>query len=456
MPLRAIGFSIIFVYLAFGALVEPVLGILGYMAIYMIGAEKQWWHAVLNPLGIRYSLTFAALTAIGILLNRHKLKFKKLLLRQEILALILLLWIWVLHLLGAETVNRYAFTDPPAIKLTKVMFFILMLTHVVTKPKDINKVVWLFVICAFMLGLQAYGLPRSAYIGGRLDGRVGGSDFLDSNALAAFMVASSVIIGSVFMRTAWWGKIICGAAGAFALNTIVLCRSRGAVLALVGAGVAIIALSPRHIRGKMIAGALVALLGLAYVSDAQFLARMANIGNNVSSAVEAGQTSDMSTNMRLAAWRGGFKMFKAHPLGVGAGNFNQYIGYYSSEVEGLSPHSTYVQAIAELGFPGLILVLALFINGGVTTLKVLKDSHHLSEPDRSILQWSSLGFGAVIVGYATCGLTAHLLYYEAFWWFLLMPVCLQRASENAHEEYLLTMPSVDTNEPDAVQSWMLK
>lgn len=34
------------------------------------------------------------------------------------------------------------------------------------------------------------------------------------------------------------------------------------------------------------------------------------------------------------------------------------------------------------------------------------------------------------------GLTGHLMYAEAFWWYLMLPVCLQRAFENAREDVL--------------------
>lgn len=439
MSLSIIVFLIVVVSLACGALVEPVLGILGYMTIYMIGPEIKWWHAPLNHFGLRYSLTFAVLIAISILFNRHKIRYKKLFVRQEVLALLLLLLMWILALTGVETVGRYAYNDHPALKIAKVMIFCLMMTHVITRPKDVNKIMWLFVFCSLILGLQAYNVPQRAFIGGRLDGRVGGIDFLDSNALAAFMVSLTVLTGTVLMRTSLPGKLLCAVTAAFSMNTIVLCKSRGAVLALIGSGIAFIFGSPRHLRTRIIIALLAASVGLLYVSDTEFLERMGRITSQAGSAIEKGVTSDGSANMRLKAWRGGLMMFKDHPLGVGPGNFNQYIGRYSPDVSGLSPHSTYIQSIAELGIPGLVLLLALFVNGEMTVLKVLKKTYQLPEPDRTILQWSSLGLGAVLAGWATCGITAHLLYQEGFWWFLLLPVCLQRASENAHEDHLLAL-----------------
>jgi len=447
MPLRTILFSSVFICFAFGAFFTPLFGILGYVAHYIIGAEKQWWHAPLNPLGIRYSLSFAVLTAVGIMLHRNKLKFKKLLVRQEVLALIMLLLLWMLYFINPETVGRYVATDHPTIKITKAMIFCLMMTHVITRPKDLDKLMWLFVVGSLLLGMQAYGLPRSAFMGGRLDAVVGGSDFLDANALAAFMVAASVIAGTVFMRASWRGKLPCAATGAFSLNTIVLCRSRGAFLALFGAGIAIVFMSPRHIRGKLIVGMVVGALGMLYLSDPQFLERVAKISEHAAAIAEGGESRDRSTMMRIEAWRGGIQMFRDHPLGVGPGNFNQYIGRYAPTVEGLSPHNIYIQTLAELGFPGMLVLLGLLGNGLWTVRNVVRISDRLSEPERSILQWSSCGLGAIIVSYATSGLTANILYFEGFWWFLLLPVCLQRASENAHEALLATThetPAVET------------
>ncbi len=143
-------------------------------------------------------------------------------------------------------------------------------------------------------------------------------------------------------------------------------------------------------------------------------------------------------------------MFRDHPLGVGPGNFNQYIGQYSPSVEGMSPHSTYIQALAELGVMGLLLLLLLLANSLLIIRKVVMTSHLLPEPDRSIIQWSACGIGAVIISYAACGVTGHFLYFEAFWWFLLMPVCLQRANENAHEDCRRT--SLETTHEDASAS----
>jgi len=447
MPLKLIAFSILFLYFAGGAIVDPVLGVLGYMLHYIIGPEKQWWHAQLNPLGIRYSLTMAVVIAVGIVQNRARLRFGKLLMGQEKLALLMLALIWALTLIGPETIGRYTITDHASIKMTKVMIFCLMMTHVVIRSKDLDKVLWLLIVGSLMLGLQAYDMPQSAFTKGRLDARVGGADFLDANALAAFMVAATVITGVMFMRSSWRGKLLCATAGVFSMNTIVLCRSRGAVLALCGAGVAIVLTAPKRFRVKLMVGMVIAAAGLLYLSDPQFLTRMGGIATHTDAIAEGREATDTSVSGRIRLWKGGFKMLKDNPFGVGPGNFNQNIGRYSDITTKMSPHSTYIQSACELGLPGLALFLAILGNALWTVRKVIRECEQSEQLPKNLLltfQWRACGFGAVVVGWATFGLTGHLMYSEAFWWYLMLPVCLQRAFENAREDVLAeATPSQD-------------
>ncbi len=436
--LKTILFAFLFGSFAIGGLIEPIIGILGYMLHYTIGPERQWWHAPLNPLGFRYSLIFAIVIAISIVLNRSRLRFGKLLVGQEKLVLMLLALIWMLTLAASETIGRYTFTDHPSIKMTKVIIFCLMMTHVVTQSKDLDKVFWVLIVGSLILGLQAYNIPRRAFTGGRLDAVVGGSDFLNSNALAAFLVSTTTITGVMFMRAPWWGKLLCAVTGVFSLNTIVLCRSRGAMVALFGAGLAIVLTAPKRLRLKLLTGMVVAAVGLLYLSDPQFVLRMGKIGTHAGAVMEGQESSDRSTMMRIETWQGGLQMIKDNPLGIGPGNFNQNIGKYSPSVAGLSPHNLYIQTAAELGLPGLAIFLVIMGNALWTIRKVIRNSEQLQEPQRSAFQWTASGIAAIIVGYAACGLTGHLLYYEGFWWFLMLSVCLQRAFENTQEDMLIS------------------
>ena len=64
MGSRTILFLALFLLCAGGALFLPLLGLLGYMAHYIIGPEGQWWTAPLRPYEIRYSLMLAVMAAV--------------------------------------------------------------------------------------------------------------------------------------------------------------------------------------------------------------------------------------------------------------------------------------------------------------------------------------------------------------------------------------------------------
>ncbi len=428
MALKTILFAVLFAYFSVGALINPTIGILGYILHYNVGPERQWWHAPLRPLGIRYSFVLAILTGLGMLRRQGQLRYRELFTRHEKLALLMLGLIWLLTILGPETVGRYVINDHASVKMTKVMVFCLMMTHVITRLKDLDKVAWVFVIGVLILGLQAYWTPRRAFSGGRLE-TVGGSDFVDSNGLAAYLAAMLPIVGVQFMRTAWRGKLLCAVSGVFAVNTLVLCRSRGAVLAAAAAGVSMIFLTSTRNRPKLLAALILAGAGLLYLADPQFLHRTQTI-------VADQQTRDQSAQSRIEIWRGGLQMAKDHPLGVGPGNFNANIGQYSPANAGKSPHSTYIQCVAELGFLGMFLFLVLLGNAFWTIRKMKPQIEQLPEDQQPAFHWTLCGLGAGLIAYATYGLTGHLMYLEAFWWFLMFPVCLQRAIENAHEDAL--------------------
>ena len=63
-------------------------------------------------------------------------------------------------------------------------------------------------------------------------------------------------------------------------------------------------------------------------------------------------SSDMSTQLRYEAWATGVAMFRDSPIfGVGAGAFADH--------HFLTAHNSFVLALAELGFPGLVLFVAM-------------------------------------------------------------------------------------------------
>lgn len=423
MGLKTILFLGLFGFCTAGALVSPILGVLGYSAHYAIGPEGQWWSAPIRHWGIRYSFILAAATAVGMALNWRKLRFGgQSLLGHEKLVILFLAVVWLVTLVAPETVGRYTTVDHPAVKFTKVVVFTLMLTHVVTSVKNLDRLLWVLVIAALILGLQAWDTPRRAFIKGRLEG-VGGPDFTDANFFAAYMATMLPIIGVQFLRSKWVGKVLCLAAGAFTANAIILTRSRGAMVG-VGCGcLAAAILAPKRQRLKIAIGLIVAVLGGLYLTDPQFRERTGTV-------TRSEEERDTSAQSRVRLALAGLEMLRDHPFGVGVGNFYQNIGHYIPEYPGKDAHNTYVRCFTETGIIGIAVFGAIILSALSSLRNIIRQAERLPAVERGDISY--LGFGLLIslVTLLGCCLTMSLTYVEFTWWLLMLPVCLRRAMNN--------------------------
>ena len=412
MGLRTILFILLFVLCSIGALFAPILGILGYVGDYGIWPQGKWWHAPLSPLGIRYSYILAVLTAVGIALNWRKLRFgASFLARQEKLILIFLGAVWLSVALGERTLVQPTLVDHPAVKLTKVIIFTLMLSHVVTDLKQLNRLLWVLTIIALILGLQAYDMPQTAFVRARLE-LVGGADFRESNFLAAYLVAMLPLIGVQFFRSGWWGKAVCLIAGVFATNAIILTRSRGAVLGIVAAIPVAVFLAPRKYRKKILVGLIIAGFGGLYLTDPGFRTRTTTI-------LRTEEERGASAQGRTEIWRGAVSMILSNPLGVGAGNFQQAIGQYAPEYENRDAHNTYLRCAAELGFLGIAMFIVLIVNTFLSLKRTMSLARELPETQQNQLIYIAHAFIVSLCAFLVCGITITLLYNEACWWLLV-------------------------------------
>lgn len=426
MAIRTLIFLGLFGVCVVGALVAPVLGVVGYIGHYSIGPEGQWWGARLNYLGIRYSFTLAIATAIGIALNWRRMDLRSPLLRsQEKLLLVFLGVVWLSVLIGGQTVGRYetAAIDHPSTKFTKLVIFALMLTHVANRKDKLEIVLWALIVGALYLGFHSWELPRRAFSKGRLEG-VGGPDFSESNFFAAYMAMMLWVIGFQFLRSGWWGKMVCFLAGGFTANAIVLTRSRGAVVGLAAGGLMALLVAPKRHRLKITAGLVIAGIGFFWLTDPQFIERSATI-------TRSEEQRDSSAQSRIRLFYAGLEMLKDHPLGVGAGNFYQNIGRYIPEYKGKDAHNTYVRTATELGIQGIAVFVLLIVNGFLVLRRITRSAGELPEEQREKTRLLAHGLMCALATMLACCLTVSLTYVEFVWWAFLLPVCLERSV--AHE-----------------------
>jgi len=427
VPLKTVLFLGLFIVCTVGALYAPLLGVLGYVAHYCIGPERQWWEAPIGYWGLRYSYTLAIATAIGMAIHWRSLRFgKTFLVRHEWLILLFLGIVWLSTLASEETWAFYTTVDHPSLKMTKVVVFLLMMSHVVTTNKALDALLWVLIVGSLILGLQAFSTPLSQFARGRLES-VGGPDFSEANFLAAFLASMLPLIGAQFLRSGWLGKGVCLISGVFTTNAVILTRSRGSLVGIAGGALAVVFLAPKRHRGKILLGLAVALAGGFYLTDPGFVGRASTITTD-------GEERDASAQGRIETWQASLDLLSDHPLGVGAGNFFQAIGRYNPKYEGRDAHNTYVRCYSELGIPGIVVLLALIGSAALTVKRAALASSDLPPPHRDRLTYLCLGLSVGFVTLFVAALPITLIYNEFLWWWLVLPVCLERVLTNLQED----------------------
>jgi hypothetical protein len=131
----------------------------------------------------------------------------------------------------------------------------------------------------------------------------------------------------------------------------------------------------RHARVVVVACGVVVLIAAALVGPR--LTR--NAWHSFSSPVAVTSTADPAARLlslsgtRYAVWKSAFSAFRAHPLdGTGAGTFEFWWDTHSGGVPGFfrNAHNLWLENMAELGLPGLLLILAVVVAAIVVAVEL--------------------------------------------------------------------------------------
>lgn len=212
--------------------------------------------------------------------------------------------------------------------------------------------------------------------------------------------------------------------GAAAVSTtlitvgVVLTFSRGAAVGLLALVIAVAALRlvrPRHLIGIVLA--------LAFVLAAfpQYAVRLATLGeigafagDNVNRGAVGGAVLSRVTETLAAAL-----VIVDHPvIGVGPDMFNIYYEEYAEDVGLLvrqdsfrEAHNLYLGIGAELGIPGLVVFMMVFL----VTIRMLLQARRASIDRRPDLERLATPFLLALMTYAVTGLFLHLSFARFFW-----------------------------------------
>jgi putative inorganic carbon (HCO3(-)) transporter len=203
----------------------------------------------------------------------------------------------------------------------------------------------------------------------------------------------------------------------FFIIAIIASSSRGAMLGLAAASLAIWWKSSRKVAG-MISVAALSLVVIAAI-PADNWGRFQNMGS----------TEDGSSQSRLELWASALKMLNEYPItGVGPNNFTYVnVQQYHSEL-GEVQHNIFLQAGSELGYPGLLLLLAMMAAFFVNQRRT-RESLRTAQLDRTYLFGMSHGLDVCMIGFMVNGSFITVLYYPFFWMLLILSSSLRKAVE---------------------------
>jgi putative inorganic carbon (hco3(-)) transporter len=197
-------------------------------------------------------------------------------------------------------------------------------------------------------------------------------------------------------------KLLWALALAVCIASVVLTKSRGATVALGCVAAYYWVNSDR--KASMLAGTLVVVALIMVFAPPSYFERMSMIADS----------QEGSAQGRIQAWSSAIRMAIDYPLtGVGAGHFPVAFGTHyrsSEELPWMNAHSIFFQALGELGFPGVAILVALIVRNITANRRLFvqldrKDGRFASE------QRLLYALSASMVGFATGGAFLSALYY---------------------------------------------
>jgi probable O-glycosylation ligase (exosortase A-associated) len=212
------------------------------------------------------------------------------------------------------------------------------------------------------------------------------------------------------------------------LAAIIATQSRGASLALAAVTFYLWTQGKRKLLGIIVIVIGVVIL-LSYGSQ-EYWDRMVTIRT---------YETEGSAVHRIMAWKSAIRMALDYPLtGIGAGGFHSAFGILyrppgvgRTDLKWLNAHSIYFKLLGELGFPGLIVLLAFLWKNLSFNQKIRKklmkyaDGKKAGVEETSSIQAMLLTINASIIGFSVAGAFLSGIYYPHLYVIMALSAAVQ-------------------------------
>jgi O-antigen ligase len=410
---------------------RPILGVLGYLAIYFTYNPNVWWVVETRHLFPRPSFTAMFFLIAASLLNSRKLNWS--ISRRELEFYLFLGACWLSTTIYG--VHMEADNWEYLLKISKIFVFIFFFIRIVNSFKRYKLVIWAFVFAGLFLSYQAHLVTT----GGRID-RIGGIDFGEANGTAAFLAITIIFAAFQFLESSLLKKIFYVFAIALMCDTIILTESRAVLIGIAAAVPYVLFRAPPKKFKQIFIYLVLGVIMFINLMDPTFIARMGTIGESILSARSVNTYYEKSKLDRLDYWKAGWEVIKDHPMGIGIKNFKKIVPHYDPRNPGMDVHNTYILCFSEIGIIGFMLFL-IIIAEVILQMNRIRRVARASAKEGEVLSYAT-SLGASLVVYL-CGfmMTHSILYMEILWILFSMPICL----ENAVQGVIAKDPSSNSN-----------
>jgi putative inorganic carbon (HCO3(-)) transporter len=300
----------------------------------------------------------------------------------------------------------------------------------VREPRHVRRAWVAFVTGALLTATIGLVLPGTAQPDE--EGRLAGAAGVGPNQLGGYLAVAAILAVTLASdrRAPALRRAACAGAAVLCLPLQLMTGSRGALLGLAAALIA----AP-FVVGRGRRAGVAALAALAVLSGAAFVATVAP--DAISQRVTKVDTSGSG---RKDIWRMGLRIVDAHPLtGVGPGNFSvstvDYLlqpGVTTRAVyivdQPKVAHNIYLEVLAELGLPGLILFGVIAVTGLRSALAAARASGRRGDRETELL---ARGLFLALLAMLVAAFFSSELFSKQLWVLLALTIALRSIAELA-------------------------
>ena len=324
------------------ALFSPLVGLCVYVAFSIARPQVLYgWAGDLSGL--------SRVVGVAVLVGWAFKAFGRWSFREARLPVIALSCYFACLLLSAASASSQALAWDAVLDQFKFLLPFLAGITLMTSRSQVKALAWTIVLAQGLVGFEMNWSYLHGWNQAHESGLLG-----DNNTFAVSLV--TVVGPALFLGLSakrLWQKIIAFTCAAMIMHTVLLTYSRGGMLALIVAAVAIVFVMPK--RPMYLLAVALAIVLAVRLTGPQLLQRF-------QTSFAAADQRDYSAQSRIELWKDCFEVMVANPVtGVGPRHWPVVAASYGWP-PGKAAHTYWLEVGAEVGIPGLAALIVFFIS----------------------------------------------------------------------------------------------